>query len=437
MKKKLFQSPYAIIFVGFVGVIAVGALLLWMPISTLVGVRLRFTDAFFMSTSAVCVTGLSPVAALSSTLSVFGRVVVALLAQIGGLGIATLAIYMFTILGVKINLNEKTLIKEALNQKSSRGLIKLVKKIMMITLCCEALGTILYFISFIREFPFIKALGYAAFHSITAFNNCGFDIIGPSSFAPYAGDVFFNIITMLLITLGGIGYIVLIDLFEFNKKRRLQLHTQIVLYMYLILNVGGMLLIKLAQGGNTTWLQSLFTAVSARTAGFATIDFNSFEPGSLIVVMILMVVGAAPVSTGGGIKVTAVFAIAKSVVSYARGNKPMSKSRRISDSSIFRAYILLAFAVFALLAFSLILSLIEGNKFTLTQLFFECTSAFGTVGYSMGVTYKLSIAGKWVLVPLMLLGRLGPLSFMALFTKRQLAKNQSLVKYIEQDLIIG
>jgi len=435
IKRKIFKSPYIVIVLSFVMVILIGTLLLWLPISANEGQELSFTDALFFSTSAICVTGLSPVANPGATLSVFGKIVLTLLIQIGGLGLVTIAVYVMMVLGVRIGIEERQIVKETYNQSSMSGLLRFVKRVIFITLAIEGFGAIMNMLVFLPEFDFWTALGYSIFHSVSAFNNCGFDLLGDTSFIGYSSHILMNINLIMLIALGGIGFIVINEFITKRfKVKKLSIHTKLVLIMSMVLWIGGAILIKLLEGDNMTALQSLFLSVSSRTAGFATTDMSQLNTGTVLVVIFLMIVGGAPCGTAGGIKVTALYAMIKSIWGYARGKRPTAFGRAISERSILKAYILFTVAVMVLFTVVFLLTLLEPSA-SFIALVFEAVSAFATVGFSMGLTPTLCVASKLLLVPLMFFGRLGALTIIALIYKRSQAANK--VGLVEEKLIIG
>lgn len=432
--KKL--SPIVIIVLSFMIVIVIGTLLLKLPFSVNSGCELAWVDSLFLSTSAICVTGLSSIANIGATLSVFGKIVLAFLIQIGGLGFVTIAVYILVIMGVKIGIQDRQIIKEALNQNSIRGLMKLVKRIIVIVFAVEFVGFIMYLFAFSNICDnFWDVVGNSAFHAVSAFNNCGFDLLGSTSFVAYRDNVLLNITVMMLVMLGGIGFVVIDDVLKKHfKVKKFSNHTVLVLKTSVILWVVGTILLKLTEGGEISWMQAAFQSVCARTAGFATMDMSKLSSSGAVLLMVLMFFGAAPCSTGGGIKVTAVYALFRSVMSYSSGNRPMVRGRSISTRSVYKAFVLVVLALSIIMFNVFLLSLIEKDTEYL-PLMFEVVSAFGTVGFSMGVTPTLLPLSKLLLVPVMFIGRLGPLTLIALLNTRK--SSGSRIKYIEENLIIG
>ena len=267
------MTPGRLIALGFAGVILLGAGLLMLPISINEGQTVTFLDALFTSTSAVCVTGLLTVD-LGDTFTIFGRVIVALLIQTGGLGVSSVGVGIMILAGKRVGLKERSLVKEGMNHTSSKGIVRLVKAVLLMTLIFESVGMILSFIVFIQHYGFWESLGYSAFHTVSAFNNAGMDIFGGGQgLIPFQDDILLNLTTCGLIIFGGLGFFVIRDVIQKRSFRKLTLHSKVVLLMTGILLVSGTLLIKLAERENITWLGAFFSSTSARTAGFSTFSF--------------------------------------------------------------------------------------------------------------------------------------------------------------------
>ncbi len=436
-------SPLAIIALSFLGIIVIGVFLLKLPISVQSGKFISWVNAIFISTSAVCVTGLTTIPDLSATLSVFGKIVLALLIQIGGLGIVTIAIYVLVILGIKIGVTERYVIKEALNQHSLAGMVKLVRSIILTTLVIEFFGMIINFIVFIQDFSFIKALGLSAFHSISAFNNAGFDLLGSQSLQAYQNNILLNINTMILIIIGGIGFIVIRDILDKRKWSQLSLYSKIVLKTTLFLIVVGTLIIKLFEYANVTWLEAIFQSITTRTAGFSTVNISLFSYSTLIVIMLFMFIGASPNSTGGGIKTTTLYVLFKSVKSFILGKTNIVSGRKIADDNRTKAFVLALLAATSVFVAFVVVSRIELKNpgyqmiFNDRDLLFETFSAFGTVGLSTGVTSHLMSASKIILAILMFVGRLGPITIFGIMNRNWGHPNVSTVEYPIEKILVG
>ena len=423
-------KPGRIIVLGFLIVILLGTILLMLPISINEGENVSFIDALFTSTSAVCVTGLIAIDT-ADTFTVFGRTVVALLIQIGGLGVTSVGVGFIMLLKKKIGIKETTLIKESMNLDSLKGVVKLVKSILIMTLIFESIGVILSYIVFSKDYAPLDALGISLFHSIAAFNNSGFDILGGlQNLIPYQSNVILNLTTCGLIIFGGIGFLVIKEIIEVRSFKKFTLHTKIVLIMTGILLVVGTILLKLTE--NISWLGAFFFSTSARTAGFSTYPLSNFTNAGLFVLIILMFIGASPGSTGGGIKTTTLFTLNKSIYSTSTNKHCTAFKRKIPLGVILKAFNVTILALFVICIGTFILSILEPN-YTFMQLLFEVTSAFGTVGLSTGITPDLSALSKFIISLIMFIGRLGPMTIATIWS----FKKPSDACYSEETVIIG
>lgn len=423
-------KPGRIIVLGFLIVILLGTILLMLPISINEGENVSFIDALFTSTSAVCVTGLIAIDT-ADTFTVFGRTVVALLIQIGGLGVTSVGVGFIMLLKKKIGIKERTLIKESMNLDSLKGVVKLVKSILIMTLIFESIGVILSYIVFSKDYAPLDALGISLFHSIAAFNNSGFDILGGlQNLIPYQSNVILNLTTCGLIIFGGIGFLVIKEIIEVRSFKKFTLHTKIVLIMTGILFVVGTILLKLTE--DISWLGAFFFSTSARTAGFSTYPLSNFTNAGLFVLIILMFIGASPGSTGGGIKTTTLFTLNKSIYSTSTNKHCTAFKRKIPLGVILKAFNVTILALFVICIGTFILSILEPN-YTFMQLLFEVTSAFGTVGLSTGITPDLSALSKFIISLIMFIGRLGPMTIATIWS----FKKPSDACYSEETVIIG
>ena len=423
-------KPGRIIVLGFLIVILLGTILLMLPISINEGENVSFIDTLFTSTSAVCVTGLIAIDT-ADTFTVFGRTVVALLIQIGGLGVTSVGVGFIMLLKKKIGIKERTLIKESMNLDSLKGVVKLVKSILIMTLIFESIGVILSYIVFSKDYAPLDALGISLFHSIAAFNNSGFDILGGlQNLIPYQSNVILNLTTCGLIIFGGIGFLVIKEIIEVRSFKKFTLHTKIVLIMTGILLVVGTILLKLTE--NISWLGAFFFSTSARTAGFSTYPLSNFTNAGLFVLIILMFIGASPGSTGGGIKTTTLFTLNKSIYSTSTNKHCTAFKRKIPLGVILKAFNVTILALFVICIGTFILSILEPN-YTFMQLLFEVTSAVGTVGLSTGITPDLSALSKFIISLIMFIGRLGPMTIATIWS----FKKPSDACYSEETVIIG
>ena len=430
--------PYFIIILTFLGVILTGTLFLLLPVSSANGKSIGFVDSLFMSTSAVCVTGLGTVT-IATDMSIFGKIIMALLMEIGGLSILTIAIFFFTILGAKLSVSNKFLLREALNQNSVKGLTTLVVKIIIYAFVIQTIGVILNMFALVPYFgDFGKGLSYSIFHSIASFNNAGFDTFGNSSMIDFSSNLMLNTSTMFLIIFGGIGFIVLSDIFKKRSWKLLQLHTKIVLITTGILIFGGAILIKLTAWTDITWLQAFFTSVTSRTAGFTTYDMSQLvdHPATYVIIIFLMFIGASPCSTGGGIKTTTLAIAIISTFYYARGKKAKVFKRKIDDSQIFKAFVLIGVGVMIVIIGTFVICAAQ-SELGLMESLFEVVSAFSTTGLSMGITAKLNVFNKLFICLIMFVGRLGPLTIIGLVNKNWMSESNEEIQYIEESVIIG
>lgn len=424
------MSPGRMLVLGFGMVILLGAILLMLPISVREGVQVRGIDALFTSTSAVCVTGLIAIDT-ADHFTVFGRTIVALLIQIGGLGVTSVGVGLILIAGKRIRLKERILIKEALNLDSIQGVVKLVKSILLMTLCFELVGAILSFIVFVQDFPPLSALGISLFHSVAAFNNSGFDILGGmTNLIPYQDNVLLNLTTCGLIIFGGLGFCVIKEVIHKRSFKRLSMNSKIVLVMTISLLAIGTVLLKFTE--DITWLGAFFNSTSARTAGFSTFAVGDFTSAGLFVLILLMFIGASPGSTGGGIKTTTTFTIFRSIFSVSTNRECTAFRRKIPSESIFKAFIIAFIAAGVVCMNTWFLCILE-PQFTFMQLLFEITSAFGTVGLSTGITPELGDISKIIVCLTMFFGRLGPLTIACIWSYKPTSK----ISYAQEHITIG
>ena len=422
--------PGTVLVIGFLSIIIIGSLLLYLPLSRKEGAG-TFLDCLFVSVSSVCVTGLTTVD-IANTFTVFGRVVVAVLIQLGGLGFASFALFIIALLGRNISFSSISLAKEAMNYDSGKGIIGMVFTVLRYAFCIELVGAVMLFFPYYRMTgSIIRSIGMGLFHSVSAFNNAGFDLNGDfSSLSVFHGNVYVNIVVALLILLGGMGFIVMKDIIHQRKWGKFSFHTKIVLFMTFVLVSIGTLFIM---AGGTSPLDAFFLAVSARTAGFSTIPMESLSNSSSLVMIFLMFIGANPGSTGGGVKTTTVFVIFIAMASVVTGKKPDAFKRRIPQDSITKALTVFVMAIIVILIATFSIMLIEGDKYSTLDVLFEVVSAAATVGLSRSLTPLLSIGSQMIIMAVMFLGRLGPLTIVTMFTKMR----QEHLDHIEENVLIG
>lgn len=425
------QSAARLITLGFAFVILLGSALLMLPVSIRDGVDIKYIDALFTSTSAVCVTGLVTID-IADNFTVFGRIIVAMLIQIGGLGVTCIGAGIILAARKRIGFKEMLLIRESWNLRSYNNLATLVKNVFFMTLCFEAAGTVLSYIVFVRNYPPLQALGISAFHSIAAFNNSGFDILGGMrNMLPYKDDVFMNILTSLLIIFGGIGFLVILDIKQAKSFKKLKLHSKVVIATTISLITAGTALLMITEK-DITLLGAYFQSVSTRTAGFATYPIDGFSSSGLFVMIILMFIGASPGSTGGGIKTTTFFTLLCALKSSATNQHCTAFRRRLPQDVIRQAFTVASLSLILVCTVTFILCLSEPQNDFICNMF-EAVSAFGTVGLSAGVTPGLSIVGKITIIITMFIGRLGAFAIATLWV----FKTPSSAIYTEESIAIG
>ena len=425
------QSPARIIAAGFALAILLGSVLLILPCSVQDGVDLQYIDALYTSTSAVCVTGLIAVDA-GDTFTPLGQFFLAMLIQVGGLGVTAVGAGIIVAMGRKVDMKARSLIREAMNLDSGKGVILFVKSIFVTTVIFELTGAALSFLVFVQDYPPLHAAGISLFHSVAAFNNSGFDILGNFQILiPYRDDVLLNLVTCGLIFFGGIGFLVIREMWSKRLHwKKFSMHAKVVLSMSLILIVVGTLLLKATE--DVTWLGALFHSVSARTAGFSTYPLGNFSNAGLLVLTVLMFIGASPGSTGGGIKTSTFLVLIKGIKSAATNQSEKAFRYAIPTTAFRKAAVITLLAAAVVVGGTWIFVVLEPDV-TLMQALFEVTSAFGTVGLSTGITPDLGVGAKVLSILIMYIGRLGPLTVASLwyFTRGER------VRYPEGNIAIG
>lgn len=415
--KKL--SPARVIALGFAAVIFIGSVLLILPCSIKEGVDVRYIDALYTSTSAVCVTGLIAID-VGTAFTPLGQFFLAALIQIGGLGVTTVGAFIIIAVGKKINLRGRNLIQEASNLDSGKGIIGFIKSVIITTVAFELLGALLSFLVFVKDYPPLEALGHSLFHSVAAFNNSGFDNLGLSgelynnvNLIPYQNNVLLNLTTCGLIFFGGIGFLVIREVIEKRFRwKRFSMHAKVVLTMSAVLIVAGTVLIKLTE--DITWLGAFFHSVSARTAGFSTYSLGTFSNAGLLVIAVLMFIGASPGSTGGGIKTSTFFVLIQGIKAAATNQNEKGFRHAIPQGTFKKAAVITLLALGVVITGTFLMVVME-PEIGLMDALFEVTSAFGTVGLSTGITGLLSDGSKILSIIIMYIGRLGPLTIATLW----------------------
>lgn len=366
-----------------------------------------------------------------------------LLVSIGGLGVIAIFTFVIILTGRRIGIMDRYIIKEALNLATIGGAVRFVKRMIFITFIVEFIGTIPYLFVFIPEKGILEGIYQSIFLSISAFNNAGFDLLGSTSLQAYSGNWIININTMLLIFSGGLGFIVISELLTFKKPEKWSVYTKIVIGTSVSLILFGGTLLFLIEIFNPqdslSILQAFFQSVSARTAGLATTNLNDLTFASKVVVMVLMFIGANPISTGGGIKTTTAFIILVAIAAFLRERKPHAFRRSFSDETVMRSMILFIASLVILVIAAVILERFESyqNLATPIPYLFEVISAFGTVGFTLGITPSLSAGSQVVLSLLMFFGRVGPISILSVASDISGKSENADVEYVEEVVPIG
>lgn len=451
-KKKEFTTT-RIIALGFLGTIIVGTLLLMLPVSSTSGHVTNIVDALFTSTTSVCVTGLVTVPTFSHW-TIFGQIVIALLIQIGGLGVITFTMLFMIALRRKIGLKQRILIQDAYNLDTIQGMVILIKRIMKGTLLVEGIGALLYMTVFVPEFGLI-GIWKSIFNSVSAFCNAGMDILGPDSLAPYVDNVTVNITTMVLIVLGGVGFPVwwnIVDMFRERRRRRytfrggahhLSLHTKMVLFVTIVLILGGALSVFILEYNNPQTLgdlplwqkiqASFFQSVTTRTAGFLTISQTGLHKATALICCILMFIGGSPSGTAGGVKTTTIAILILTVYSIIKGRNDTELFGRKINSNLVRRALSIFMVSFGVMIMAVIaLAIVQPGDFM--DCLFEVISAIATVGLSRDFTTNLTIIGRIIIIITMYIGRIGPISLALFFNSKRFV---NLKTYPEEKVSVG
>ncbi len=434
-KKNIRWNTLQITAVGFLGIIGMGALLLYLPVSNTRPIA--FLDALFTSVTSVCVTGLVTVTP-ASQFTLFGKVILLILIQIGGLGVIACAAVFFFLLRKKITLRERVVLQETYGAERLGGIVRLVRKVILGTLAVEGLGALLYMFQFIPEYGPVRGIWYSIFHAVSAFCNAGIDILGENSLADYAVNPVVNITTILLIILSGIGFTVWFDVIENGRKlvhrevpgrwwfTRLRLHSKLAVIMTVVLIVSGTVFVFFAEYGNPDTIggmslgeklmASLFQSVTTRTAGFYTFSQGAMHEESKLFCSVLMFIGGSPGGTAGGTKTTTFAMLFLACMTFVRGgNDTECMGRRISVANFRTGFcvVMVAFTVF--ITGTIAILVMEPDGVSMVNVVYEAASAVGTVGLTADLTPRLCRASQVILMVMMYIGRLGPLTLVLTF----------------------
>ncbi len=454
LKKGFKLNTTQLVSLGFVGIILSGTMLLMLPISVSEGNSTKLIDALFTATTSVCVTGLTTVSTAGHW-SIFGKVVIMCLAQLGGLGVVTCVTLGLVIAHRRITLNERIIISESYGLDTMEGMVKLIKRIVKGTLFVELCGGILYSIQFIPDYGLLPGVWRAMFNTVSAFCNAGMDILGDTSLQNYQTNVLINFTTMGLIVSGGIGFTVWWDLFHVAKQVRskkirkkkfftnLTLHSKLAITVTAILIISGTILTLIFEYNNPDtignmpfWnkiLASMFQSVTTRTAGFFTIPQEKLTNASAMISIILMFIGGSPAGTAGGMKTTTIAMILLTTISFVSGREDTEIfKRKISKDNVRLGLSVVTVGVIVLFTAIILLCAIEDAPFL--DIVFEVTSALGTVGLSRALTPTLSTASKLIIVLVMYIGRIGPIT---LVTALAIRHKKTGIVLPEKKIMIG
>lgn len=453
------MRPTRQIVLSFLAVILIGSVLLMLPICNN-KTPTSYLNNLFVATSATCVTGLVPVVT-SEQFNLVGQIVIIILIQIGGLGFLTFLNLLLMMIKKKLSLTNKIVLQEALNQPSLNDIPKFVKNVIKYTFVVEGLGAIILSFVFIPDYGMVKGIYYSIFHSISAFCNAGFDVLGPNSLVGYQTNVIINLVIPGLIIMGGLGFVVWFDvahcikkeyhkMSKFNKRHLINsfsLHTKLVLVTTIVLLIVGTVLFYLCEFNNLKTIGNMplfdqiqisyFQSATLRTAGFATVDMSCLNPATKFMMCVLMFIGGSPAGTAGGIK-TVTFAIGiLEVYNIYHGRKEVTAfSRRIPKRLIVRSFAIISMALTIVIVSIFTLSISEQAPFI--DICFEVVSAGATVGLTASLTPHLSVIGKIIIIILMYIGRIGPITMMISFTRKSyLQASKKEIKYTDGNILLG
>ncbi len=445
-------TPVQIVVLSFIGVILIGAILLSLPFASKSGTYTNFLTSLFTSTSATCVTGLVVVDTFDHW-SLFGQAIIILMIQIGGLGYMTIATFFLLFSGRRITLRQRFALKEGFNVYKLSGIVSLTRVVFFYVASLEFVGAVILTFRFLKEVNFPRALWMGLFHSVSSFCNSGMDILGGfKSFTGFVNDITINLVVMGLIVFGGIGFYVVAEVFSAIKewlkegtRRKFTLHTKIAFKFTLFLILLGAFILLLIEWNNPNTmgvlpirgkiLSAFFQSITPRTAGFNTLNIASLRPASQLLIILLMFIGGSPGGTAGGVKTTTFFIFFMLILSsFKQRTYVTAMGRSFKLNTLRKAIFIITFAIFIILFSTFLILINQGNEFTFMQVLFEVTSAFGTVGLTPGITPSLSNFSRVVIIATILVGRIGPLSFVLSIATRVKKK---LPQLPEEEVAVG
>ena len=449
MHKRLYSkinklNGIQIVILGIIAINIIGAIILTLPVSSKSGEGTNFLDALFTSASAVCVNGLV-INDTGTHWSMFGQIVLIILSEIGGLGIMSFTIFIAILLGKKITLKDRLTLQNSMNTFSIQGLVKMIKYIMYVAFSVQFFGILLLSTQFVPEFGIKKGMFYSLFHSVSAFCNVGMDLFGDfKSLTEYYSNPVIIITISILVIIGGLGFTVLIELYNYREIKNISVHTKMVLFISTILIILGALFIFILEYNNPKTLgdmsifdkilNSIFASITPRTAGFNTISTEGMTKAGKIVTIMLMFIGGSPGSTAGGLKTSTFGIIVFTIISVIRGRDDTEAfGRRFSKEVVYKSFSLLIIGIMLVIAATMLLSITEYDE-TFISILYEATSAIGTAGLSTGVTQRLSGIGKVIIIVMLYIGRIGPFTLAFALTNN---KKKTGIRYPEGRILIG
>ena len=455
-KRKKWSFTQVMVF-GFLALILVGACILMLPVCNADGQWLSFPDALFTACTCVCVTGLvTVVPAFQFTL--LGKLVMLFLIQVGGWGVIVCVVYVLVLMKVKLSIQERVMLQNYFNMDSMRGLVGMLQYVVKASLVVEGIGAMGYALRFIPQFGLLRGVWYAVFHAVSAFCNAGVDLLGDSSLAMYADDKLINLVTVFLIITSGLGFMVWRELSALAKRvvgkeigikqgiRKLSLHTKLVLVMTITLLVGGTLFFFVVEYNNPDtlgpmsigqkWMAAFFQSVTTRTAGFFTVPQDKLTEVSRLFSCLLMYIGGSPVGTAGGVKTVTVAVVLLSCGSILAGHQDTECFKRRIPMNIVRTALSVCIAGVVLALGGIIALMIVEPQATVMQAAYEVVSATATVGLTAGLTPNLHLAGKYIIIVLMYMGRIGPITI-PLMIAGSMSRRNDKRKLPEEHIMVG
>lgn len=413
--KKRSVTPVQLIALGFLMMMILGTGLLLLPISQRQPGTLSVIDAAFTAVSAVSTTGLT-VVDTASTFSTFGYIVLCILIQIGGLGITSIGAGLIAFSGRKLRMRDQVLVQEALNYPTMKDVQVLIRSVLITTITVESIAAFVGYFLFHEQFDAPSALGIAIFHSVSTFNHAGFDILG--GLTSYQNHIGLQLMTTIENILGGFGFFVILDVLRKKRFHKFSLHTKIVLTTSAFLDLTSTLLLKAIEGDSLSWINAIFMGITSRTSGLSVATVGDFSNASLLLISMLMYIGASPGSTGGGVKVTTIFVLFRTMLAYPRGEQPGAFKKRFPSGTVQQAMVICCMALGIILIIIFLLCILNPDL-PFLSLLFETVSAFSTVGLSTGITSSIEPVGKCILMTAMSSGRLGTMTVVSLWFRKR------------------